>query len=271
MLPLVALAVAADPVVDATRTLSLSSAEVLGMGGAGIGFATGAGGTFFQPGAAANRKLESRSAFGASFALNRLRIGPGTPADLGNLGVAGRWQGTMTNFGVAAVWRNAGMGLAVGSLAYEGEDGSVRVSEGHLGGGGAVWDGRITFGTGWRLVSFDARVGGEQAVWTGLGAETAMALNGVWEGWNMAVVVRTPVRATRQSGSLDLAVDGVAVPWEVALGVGRYDPRPYTPRPVRVAADLVIDGAVEGGTSLESLLVGSPRERGAKMTFEPHL
>jgi hypothetical protein len=264
-------ALAAEPVIDATRVLSLSTAEVMGMGGAGIGFASGANGLFFQPAAAANRKVENKKPFGVSLVFSHIGIAPTTPADLGNLGTKGRWAGAMTNLGLGVVWHNAGMGVVFGSLEYGGADRDIIVTEGHLSASGAFWDGHVAAGAGWRLLSLDARLGDDDVVYTGSGFETGMSLNRMWGGWNLGTAIRTPVVAERAAGELDLPADGVAVPWEIAVGTGWQDADTGVRRPVRVAADLVLDGPVPNGRSLEAALLGDVRTRGADVTVEPHL
>lgn len=271
-------ALAADPppppdasVVDATRLVSLSTLEVMGLGGAGIGFATGANGMFFQPAAPANRRVENVSALTATFAFNQNRLAPDDASDLGNVGAPGGGGAVMTNLGVTAGWRNAGIGVAASLMEYEGRAGRMVVSEGHLGGGAGFWDGRIAVGAGWRTLSFSATLDQATAAYSGSSFETGIALNRIWPGWNVGAVLRGPVRAERTGGRLDLGVEAVAVPWQLAVGIGWYTPRETMPRPVRIAADVVFNGPVEDGVSLESILDGAPRTRGATLSVSPHV
>ncbi len=270
-----------DPVIDATRLLSLSSPEVLAMGGAGIGFAAGASGVFFQPGAPANRKVESVAPVTGSFALNQLRIPKGLPADVGNLGRAGPWSGEMTNLALSGSYHNAGIGLAIGSLSYAGDGRKVVVSEGHFVGGGAVWDGRIGFGAGGRLLTLDATLpDAGSAHYVGTGLETGLSFNQLGGRWNIGAVVRSSVRAevvaqpTGADGEGLVGLAGVAVPWQVAVGAGWHNNGEGRERPVRVAADLVVDGPVENGVSLEASLsgaTGADATRGQRTSFTPHV
>lgn len=255
-------------VVDATRTLTLSTAEVVGMGGAGIGFATGASGLFFSPEAPANRRLETRSTFSVSATFNRHGIGPMLPSDVANLGVAGPWTGALTNFGASAVYKHVGAGLALGLLSYEADDASVALAEGHLSGGGSFWDGHIVAGAGWRLLTLAAEHDGKVATFGGSGPELGITLNRLWGGWNLGVTLRSEVEAERTSGKMDPEVGAVAVPAQIAVGMGWYD---EGSRPLRVAADVVIDGPVRNGVAVESLLLRDPQTRGAEATVTPHL
>src|SRR5687767_14895324 len=116
--------------IDATRVIVLSTSEMTAMGGAGIGFATGADGLLFHPAAPANRKVETRGKIAGDVVFNRLGLGLGVDVDLGNLGETNGWQGGMTNLGLAGLYRNAAIGGSVSRLGYAQGEQSVEVYEG---------------------------------------------------------------------------------------------------------------------------------------------
>ncbi len=260
---------APPPVVDATRLVSLLPLESTALGGAGIGFASGAIGMFFQPAAPANRKVENLAPLTVSLAFNRRRLGFAPSADIENLGELVEGKRVATNLGVAAGWRNAGIGATVSSLDHAWARGNSVVTEGRVGGSGAFFDGRLAVGAGWRLLSFRANVDDDTATFTGSGFEAGFAVNRPLPGLNLGGVFRGPLRAERTSGDLELDVEGALVPWQASLGVGWFTPAEPRSRPVRVVADVVVDGPVTDGVSLDSILVGEPRTRGASLSVTP--
>ena len=225
-------------------------------------------GLFFSPEAPANRRLETRSTFSLSATFNHHGIGSFLPSDVANLGEAGPWSGAMTNFGVSGVYKHVGAGLAVAVLSYQADDASVTLAEGHLSGGGSFWDGHIVAGAGWRVLTLAAESDGKIATFGGSGPEMGITLNRLWGGWNLAATVRSEVEADRTSGKLEPDVRAVAVPAQITVGMGWYDDGT---RPLRLAADIVLDGPVEHGVAAESLLLDDPRGRGAETTLTPHL
>ncbi|MFZ5478081.1 MAG: hypothetical protein ACOZNI_15005 [Myxococcota bacterium] len=260
---------AAAATVDATRVLVLSTPEMTAMGGAGIGFATGADGLLFQPAAPANRKIESRARFAGDLVFNRLGLGLGEATDLGNLGGGNGWRGTMNNLGLAGLYRNFGMGASFARLAYQRGEQGVTVYEGHLAGAGNLLDGHLVLGTGYRILQLVAVTGDDDVIFEGAGLETGVLVNRVWDGMNFGGVLRLPVTAEPLGSTDGLRVAAVDVPWEASFAVawGEFE----MIRPTRVAADLVIAGPVDDGLSLEALMADQTVARGAKATLSPRL
>jgi hypothetical protein len=255
---------------DVTRVIVLSSSEVIAMGGAGIGFAAGAGGLVFQPASPANRPVESKSKFALSFAMNSMAFGPGRPSDVGNVGTADGWSGNLGNLGLSGAYGNGGVGILGSTMRYDQGDNWVQVTEGHVDAAYALASDHLVAGIGWRTLVMDAYSGEDYASFTQNGPEIGLMGVDIWGGWNVGGVYRAPVKAPQSDGNLDLPVNGASVGPQVAAGLG-WHTTDETPIPVRVAADVVVDGAVERGLALEALLANVEVDRGTYTTVSPRI
>lgn len=259
-------------VVDATRTLVPTSSEVIAMGSAGIGFAEGATGLYFHPGAPGVRAVDSTSRFHLSAGLDAQALGAST--DLTNNGGTTSIGGTLTNAGLVLGYDDYGVGLVGSGLSYAEGGLQVGLSEWHLAFGASVYDRRLTVGIGYRLLTLDAVSAEGAASWFGQGIEGGVLATGIPGGLNAGVVVRQAVVADPVTSTLEVPVDGAVVPWQLAVGAGwASEGSPLAGRivPVRVVADLVVDTRVAEGATLESLLTGDPVPRGRTVTLSPRL
>ncbi|MBM4364631.1 MAG: hypothetical protein FJ102_00335 [Deltaproteobacteria bacterium] len=268
---LFSLALAAEPVIDTTRLVVLAPAEITAMGGAGLGFARGANGTFFNPAAPVNRRIEQTRTWGVSLAFTQLALGPEKATDVANLGEVGPKTGGMANLGVAGFWRNFGGGLVYSGLEYRFGSALINVTEGHLAAGGSYDDGKVAVALGARALAVHGERDGNTLDWTGQGGEVGVLASRLWDGWNLGGTFRSEVRAVPTEGGSPYPIEAAVMPWHLALGVGWTDAEHAPPRPVRVAGDLTIDGAVEDGYALETALEGEGVRRGKNLTVTPHL
>ena len=268
-----AVASAEGQTVDASLPVALPIAEVVGMGGAGIGFAQGATGLLYSPASAAWRRQESlQKRLGVSSALSLMRVGAGEPIDLSNSAIDGaQWSGWLLGVGGSGFLGRIGAGGSISALQYGHDDTRIRIGDGHTALAMQSQDGTAALGAGVRMLLVEVSQDGAAGWYKGLGVEVGGVLAEPKGGWNLGGVVRSPVRAAVDEGNL--SIDTVALPWQVAMGVAwasRAAARP-TRIPFRLASDLVIDGPVDDAVTLEPLLHGELVPRGVGVSFSPRL
>ena len=241
------------------------------MGGAGHAFAQGATGLVFQPAAPVNRRIEQTNVWGMSVAFTQHAVAPGPFSDAANLGYSTDVPGSMANVGISGFWRNFGAGLVYSGLEYRSGNAVLSVTEGHFSAGGSYADGHLAIGLGVRGLSMVADNGERGVDYRGAGGEIGVMGTRLWEGWNIGGSLRSEVRAVPAYDHLDLGVDAAVIPFQAAVGIGWTDAESGTARPVRVAGDFVLDGAVPKGYALESAVLGVAVERGNNATLSPHV
>lgn len=265
--------------VDATQTTVLGNSELLSMGGAGLGFATGPGGLALSPAAVAHRREESAAlnALGLTFRWAQLSFLKGS--DLGNLRDLD-WRGRALTGGLSLAHGRAGLGL-LGSLSSrrpedEALDAVWRQGDLRLGLGLSGAGGRAVGGLGARLLSTRLVSAEQVGEALGLGAEGGLLLHAPARGLSGGLTLRSPIVDRRVVGALD-AVEAVVAPAGGTVGLG-WSSRQAAPAdaaqrlPVRVAADLEVAGPVASGEAAESLILGDETTlRGARWTASPRL
>jgi len=270
----------AQQLVDATRGVVLTTSDMLAMGGAGMGFAAGASGTFFHPAAPAVRRRLQRGYLSPSMELSLFNVGFGQSLGVDGLpdeDLSARFG--MTNIALATTIGPAGAGLATSGTRYRADGVEVAITEGHLAVAGSFADGHTTLGLGLRTLSVEAT--GNSDLWMGEAAfeggalELGMHLVEPDAGWNVGGAWRAPVHATRVSGQQPDVVSGVSLPSQMVIGAS-YASRAMRRSdlesvPVRFAADAVWDGKLSNAVGLEGLLMGQVVERGAEPTLSPRI
>jgi hypothetical protein len=251
------------PVVDVTRAFVFANAETIAMGGAGAAFATGANGMVLSPAAPANRRKEATGAVLTSSTLTQTRATDSR--DIANLGEFLDEPGWVYNAGGTAGYRRGAFGALLTGSWYTVDDVFTGTAEGHADVAYTFAGGRVAVGGGARLLGVRNAADGAHADYFGAGAEVGAIFPNVGERWNFALTLRSGVRAHTGS-ALDVPFDGARLPPQIAAGVGWSNDGRI---PVRLAADLVVDGAVEDAVSLEKLLVGDVVARGARASVSP--
>ena len=277
---LLASAVFGQQLVDATRGVVLTTSDKLGMGGAGMGFAAGASGTFFHPAAPAVRQRMQRAYLSPTLELSLFNVGFGQSLGVDGLpdeNLSARFG--MTNIAVATTIGPAGVGIAASGTRYRADGIEVGITEGHVAVAGSFSDGHTTLGVGLRTLSVAAS--GDSELWTGEAAFEGGAMElGVHlvepdAGWNVGAAWRAPVHATLTSGEQPDAVGGVSLPSQLVIGAS-YASRAMRRAeveavPVRFAADMVWDGKLSNAVGLEGLLLGTVVDRGTEPTLSPRI
>ena len=262
---LVARAADEAPVVDVTRVFVFANAETIAMGGAGSAFAFGANGIALNPAAPGNRRKEVTGAlFTSALAAATRTAGQ---RDFWNLGEDFDGTGTVYNLAGAAGYRGTAAGVMLGGAWYQLPDSFTGTTEAHADLAHVFAGGRVAVGAGARLLGVRNVVDGERADYFGAGAEVGAIFPNIGEHWNFAVALRSGVHADTHS-TLDVPFDGASLPPQAAIGVG-WSTGSDASVPVRLAADLVVDGAVEDAVSLEKLLVGEVVPRGENASISP--
>ena len=258
--------------VDASLPVALPINEVVGMGGAGIGLARGATGLLYHPASAAWRRPEDTERVGVSTAMNLMRVGAEEAVDLSNTAIDGeQWSGWLLGMGGAGFVGRVGAGLSASALQYGHDTARVRIGDGHAALSLLSEDGYTAAGAGLRMMLVEVSTAGESGWYQGMGAELGAVFSGPSHGWNIGGVVRSPVRASVRESALN--IDNVMLPWQVATGIAWVSRRSQhsTALPLRLAADLVVDGPVRGGMALEPLLHGELVSRGSGLSYSPRL
>lgn len=258
-----------DLVLDATRTLVFSNAEDIALGGAGAAFSTGAPGAARSPASAANRREESTTPVTFGLLLLQARVsGPRDGWDVGDLGAPLDEQVRVFDLALCGGYRSVGVGLLTAGAYYRVDDAWLAISEGHASASVALLDGRLAVGAGPRLLGARVVQAGARGDYLGAGAEAGAVVSNVGDGWNFAVTGRSGVVARTPAGDV-AGVGAVRLPPELVVGVGWTNVGVGPRVPVRLVADVVVDGSVPGAVAAESVLVGAPIPRGGALTVSP--
>jgi hypothetical protein len=262
---LVASAADGDTNVDLTRVFVFANAETIAMGGAGSAFAFGGNGMVLNPAAAANRRKEVTSKIFTSGTFNVTSTW--TDRDLWNLGEPPEQPGYLYHLtGTLGVRRTAVGALASGTW-YQLEDSFIGNIETRWDVSRTFLDGRIVAGVGARLLGVRSVSEDQHADYVGAGAEVGAIFPNVADHWSFAFAFRSGVHADTGS-DLDVPFDRASLPPQASIGVG-WSTGSEVNVPVRVAADLLVDGAVKDAVSLEKLLIGEAVPRGTRTSFSP--
>src|SRR6185436_6582965 len=255
---LVARAADEGPTVDVTRVFVFANAETIAMGGAGSAFAFGANGMVLNPAAPGNRRKEVT---GALYTSTIAAVTSTTRSrDLWNLGEEFDGTGRVYNLAGAAGYRRSAAGVLFGGAWYQLPDSFTGTTEAHADLAHAFAGGHVAVGAGARLLGVRNVTDGERADYFGAGAEVGAIFPNIGDHWNFAVALRSGVHAETHS-TLDVPFDGASLPPQGAVGVG-WSTRSDASVPVRLAADLVVDGPSKDAVSLEKLLIGEVVPRG---------
>ena len=157
------------------------------------------------------------------------------------------------------------------ALQYARDDTRIRIGDGHVALSRLSVNHHVAGGLGLRMLLVEVNVDGTSSWFQGFGAEAGAVMSDASGGWNLGGVIRSPVRAAVRESSLD--IDAVALPWQVSMGgawVSRAANR-STRLPVRLAVDLVVDGPVSDGVTLEPLLHDEVVPRGGGLSYSPRI
>ena len=287
MTAMVGAMLAGDPSVDLTRTWVYAGNERMAMGGAGLGFATGAPGLEFSPAALAWRRAEQTGPVVVTGTAGFGGIGGVKGEDLGDQG-GGAWRASLLGLDTPnPILRGIGAGTVGAGLLYH------RLGVGVLGTGMAIRDlggpgvvetanavgavaltlgDRAAVGVGAVVQATRIFDGTAESRGLGVGAEAGFLMRIPDTGVNLGLTARTPTTDGNPSGSL--GVDKMVVPAGGSVGVSWASnamPTPPSRRPLRVALGLVVDGPVQDAVSAESLAQGAPVAHGARWSFGPRL
>ncbi|MES2640746.1 MAG: hypothetical protein V4850_14720 [Myxococcota bacterium] len=264
---------AADPVLlDVTRALALSNAELVSMGGAGVAYAAGGAGLFLSPAAPANRRMEATAPVITSLLLLQTSIAPAR--DVGNLGEPLGEDGRLFSLALSGGYQNVAGGLLTAGAWYATDDLWVGTAEGHASAAVSLFEGQLTLGIGPRFLGMRVTANGEPRDYLGIGVETGAVLANWRDSWNVGVTLRSGVSA----GPTDGAAGGIAaarIAPELIVGLG-WSNRSYLRDyqggiPVRFVADVQVNAPVANSVSLEKVLQGEEVTRGGWYTAAPRI
>lgn len=257
-------------VLDVTRGLVFSNAELVSMGGAGAAFAYGGIGMLLSPAAPANRRMEAVAPMVGSLVLLQSRITNEREMSVGEPVVD---VVRVFNLGLSYGYRAGAGGILAAGAYYKVSDTQVAVAEGHVSAAVALLDGRLSLGAGPRLLGMRVTSGGDHHDYLGSGVEAGAVLTNWQEAWSFALTVRSGVSAGPMAGGY-AGIDAAHLPPELIAGVG-WSNVSYLPEdsgvPVRFAADVVVDAPVQGAVALENVLQGQLVTRGGWYTVSPRV
>ena len=161
-------------VVDAALPLVLASAEITAMGGAGLGFVSGASGLNYSPAAPALRRITNTGSKDASVAFNTMYstadrylgvLGGDNSNDLTNAGAEyGSHSEWLLNTAAAGRIRRIGGGVGITGVQVWGDGGTARLADGRF----ALASGALD---GW--VAGASRPGCWRSIWSGARSPSA--------------------------------------------------------------------------------------------------
>lgn len=281
LLLLSALAARADTVYDATQTLVIANPEVTSMAGAGTSFVYGASGLLLNPAALAYRPYGRGAGTSVTLKLAQHHLRD-APTDLAPSLFALSNDGTLTEGGVGAA-TDLGAGGVVGSR-LSGSDGlgtTLTVDEWHLALARGFANGHVLVGAGSRLLAVRLDEGGITPRLQGGGLEAGLILARIGHGLNVGVTARTPVRAVARTVAPEPTPDapmappaGAVAPWQVVVGASWDSAASHCRSRIpalRVAADVVTDGAVEDGVAMPAGVESPLQASGIAYTVSPRL
>lgn len=271
-------------VVDATLPLVLASAEITAMGGAGLGFVSGASGLGYSPAAPALRRITNTGSKDASAALSSMLslkdtylgvLGGDNSNDLTNAGARyGSHSEILANAAAAGRIRRVGGGVDVTGVQVWGNSGSARITDGRLALAGGALDGWVAAGVAGRMLSVHLDRDGEVERFVGFGAEMGVSLAPETHHWRLGLAARTPVRATSELDG-GFKVEAVQLPWQLSVGGGWANDAAQNSfsegRGARVGLDVVLYGPVADGIALAPMMEGTLVSRGQTVSVSPRL
>lgn len=267
---LVGVARAQEPLqLELSRRVPVTSSESMAMGSAGMAFASGAKGVFFNPAAPAVRK-EHQGKFGltAVLSLSSALMLTG----LEDQALAESWLENRLDLGLAGRYRRGGVGLVVTTMLDSNEDGQLRFTEGHLTSGIQLKTGAL--GVGLRSVSASVqRPGRPDLNYAGVGWQVGYLFTALEEGVNIGFSYRSRVLASAMTASFE-APDLAVAPWEFGFGLSRVFVAPWPKQvPMRLAVDMVLEGPVDDAGAIESLYVPTSEwvQQGGSLTLSPRM
>jgi hypothetical protein len=255
--------------LELSRRVPVTSAESMAMGSAGMAFANGAKGVFFNPAAPAVRK-EHQGKFGLTgvLSLSSALVLTG----LEDQRLAESWVENRLDVGLAGRYKRVGVGLVITTLQDSSDDGQLLFTEGHLTSGVQLSSGAL--GVGLRTVSASIqRPGVPDLNYAGVGWQVGYLFTALDEGVNVGFSYRSRVLAPAMTASYD-APDIAVAPWEFGFGLSRVFIAPWPkPVPMRLAVDMVLEGPVDDAGAIESLYVPTTEwvQQGSNLTLSPRM
>lgn len=255
--------------LELSRRVPVTSAESMAMGSAGMAFANGAKGVFFNPASPAVRK-EHQGTLGLTgvLSLSSALVLTG----LEDQRLAESWVENRLDVGLAGRYKRVGVGLVFTTLQDSSEDGQLLFTEGHLTSGVQLRTGAL--GVGLRTVSASIQRPGEPDLnYAGVGWQVGYLVTGLDEGVNVGFSYRSRVLAPAMTASYD-APDIAVAPWEFGFGLARVFDAPWPkPVPMRLAVDMVVEGPVDDAEAIESLYVQTTEwvQQGNNLTLSPRM
>ena len=255
--------------LELSRRVPVTSAESMAMGSAGMAFATGAKGVFFNPASPAIRKdHQGPSGLTGVLSLSSALV----LAGLDDQRLAERWIENRLDLGLAGRYERMGVGLVFTTLQDSGPNGQLLCTEGHLTGGLQLNTGAL--GIGLRTVSaLVQRPGLSDLNYAGVGWQVGYLLSSLGAGFNVGFSFRSRVIAPAMDPSLG-APDVAVAPWEFGFGLSRVAIASWPKSlPMRLAADLVFEGPVNDAGAIESLYEAGDVwvQQGRRLTLSPRM
>lgn len=266
----------ADTVVDATLPLVIASSEITAMGGAGLGFASGAAGLNYTPSAPALRRITDTGPNGVSAVLSTFWSINEEDADLTNAGVrfTGDNSELLVDTGVTGRIGRLGAGLGVSGLQVWSADALARIGDSRLALAVGALDGRVASGLAARVMWVEVQQGDSRQVFMGVGGEAGLSFAPEDRSLRLGLSARTPITAA-PDGETALGIDAVRLPWQLAIGGGWANAAARDSvtggHGARLGVDVVAYGRVPEGVSLAPALAGELVPRGRSVSVSPRI
>lgn len=248
---------------DLTRAALYANAESLALGGAGAAYATGSLGLQLNPAAAARRRAAAEAPLHVSLTALRGRIGSGALPDAPLAG-APDWF----DLGVGVAGGSWGVGVLVSAVTLRGEAETVVGAEAHGAVGVQLADGAVALGAGPRVLAVRRADASGVRDYLGVGSELGAVVALPGQPWSLAVAARSGLRAPVSAG---VQGDEMVLPPGLRVGVGWANTGAPADLPVRVVADLLLDGSTADALGLQAAIDGESEARGAWMTLTPRV
>ncbi len=272
-----------DYAIDLYQGTAIGSSRIVGMGGASVAVGEGASGMVANPASAAVRPATSNDRWDWDWTVDWLVPNPGTDHDNNGRETAELDNTVVLNGGILLWYKR--WAAAVNVIFEEhrvdvgsGEEADPTVRVIHAAIGGTFLGGRLHIGLGSRAGDFSiGRVpvsggGQRQELFriSGASLEAGAVLRPLERDFRFGVTVALPVTGDKiEIADCDpLNCDGyilperVAVPWQIAFGVGwRRGPTEWNrqvtdpwrdEKALIVAVDLILTGAVDDGYGIEA-------------------
>jgi hypothetical protein len=255
-----------EPVVDVTRTMVFSNAEVLAMGGAGSAFGGGARGMVTSPAAPANRRIEAVGPILASFVFIQSKINDDRDAST-QADETRNWD-----LGLGGGYNHVAVGALTEGYYARVDDEWVAAIEGALSVAVAFPHLPLVVGAGPRFLGVRLTdADGRYDDLLGAGFEAGAIVVHENSPWSAALTLRSGVKAVplddAELAAAKIAPDLVAGLGWTNVGMLQKD----SGLPVRLAIDVAVQAPVHDAEALAGWLNGETIARGDWYTVSPRI